>query len=197
MKYISILKYTLILFLLTPTHIYAATDIKSDSTTPNTTNHTEYAKIKKDNYYEFFINSLQDGASNESANFDYFLENKCEDRTINCYLLLSALGNLLLDHGDLKNGLKSAIYGYELIHDSDYCPIAHEIVVINYKIKKIRSLPDSKASDQARSILKKINDSGGFSNNLKTSSCEVLKTESPLYFDKYNQLIGTLIESIN
>lgn len=145
-------------------------------------------------YGDFFIRSLNPGSSNDQDNFDFFGRNKCKDRSVKCYLLLNSLGNLLIDQGDLENGLKSAIYGYELIHESSYCPVAYEIVVVNYKIEKIKAYSFFQTSKRARLLLDKIKNFGGVSNDLRTESCEALKVNFPFYFDKYSELVDVLYE---
>lgn len=178
------------LLLLTLNNTYAADIELHSSTIPS--NSMSSKNITINSHEDFFIRSLNPGAGSDQSNLQYFSDNKCKERKVKCYLLLSALGNLLIDHGDQENGLKSAIYGYELIHDTDYCPVAYEIVAINYKLNKLNNTPPLKASNEARSIIYKVKNSGGFSNNLKTNSCKSLKQKSPIYFEKYEELIRSL-----
>jgi|GEM_PF-2974506 len=184
------LKNSTILLLLVLTNAFASSEKNSAQPLKKIDSTREFPSTNE--YDDFFIRSLKPGASNDPRNLNYFGENKCKEREVKCYLILSGAGNLLLDQGDEENGLKYAIYGYELIHDSDYCPIAYEIVVINHKLKKLNKTPTSEASSKAQSILYKINHSGGLSNNLKTNSCESLKLASPIYFEIYGDLIKSL-----
>jgi len=184
------LKHYAILLLLVLTNAFASSEKNSAQPLKKIDSTREFPSTNE--YDDFFIRSLKPGASNDPRNLNYFGENKCKEREVKCYLILSGAGNLLLDQGDEENGLKYAIYGYELIHDSDYCPIAYEIVVINHKLKKLNKIPTSEASSKAQSILYKINHSGGLSNNLKTNSCESLKVASPIYFEIYGDLIKSL-----
>lgn len=153
----------------------------------------ELSVSKLNEFDEFFLRSLVSGASKNPKEFEYFSKNKCKENSVKCYLVLSAGGNLLLDSGDQENGLKAGIYAYSLIHESNYCPIAYEIVVVNYKLRKLGSIPSAEASEEARVLLDKIARSGGVSNNLRTRSCSELRAEAPAYFEKYAGLVSRLM----
>lgn len=171
--------------------------LPSQSTAKNTkeANQEEQYTLNEDEV--FFFKSLKPGAGKEQENLAHYMNNKCKERTAKCYLLLCAAGNLMLDQGDQENGLRAAIYGYELIHDSQQCPIAFEIVALNYKMRELSSLQAEKAKKNARSVLQNLSANGGLASDLRTKECSALSKKTPRYFKEHNKIIQKITQLAN
>jgi hypothetical protein len=138
-----------------------------------------------------YLASLQAGASKNKDIMDYLWENKCEDSSWSCALIMTAVSNLLLDNRDYDTGLKAAVEAYDRIKGS--CSIAYESAILKYKIQKLSASTGNNSGSSVRAILYKIKNNGGLMSNLRTDSCNKLAREQPEFFHAYVMLVAQLM----
>ena len=155
------------------------------------TNNSNKPAVNADN--DFFIQSLQSGASKQQHLLSYAGKNKCRAKTPECSLVILVGSNLLLDAGEYDSGLKGGVTAYDMIRETGACGVMSEITVLRFKLHQLDEFSKNKAEWRAQGTLSIIRKKGGFMSSLRTTSCEKLRAEKPELFDAYASVVAQIM----
>lgn len=144
-------------------------------------------------HYEIdFIKSLNAGSSRDQSLITAVVRHKCYDSSWRCSVIMTTAGNLILDSGDYKVGLRGAVEAHERI--SGQCSVVFESAIAFYHIRNLSLDAQKNVGNRAAALLKKIEDKGGLMSNLRSKECRALALSRPEYFTTYAMLTANLME---
>lgn len=139
-----------------------------------------------------FIRSFSVGSSQNQSLITAVVRDKCYDSSWRCSVIMTTAGNLMLDSGNYRVGLRGAVEAHERIKGQ--CSVLFESAVAFYHIRNLSSDGQKNAGHKAATLLNKIKHNGGLMSDMRSEECRTLALKRPEYFTTYALLAANLME---